>query len=140
MATISVIIPLYNKGKYIARALDSVFTQTFEDFEVIVVDDGSADDGPDIVRKYDGPRLRLIQQANASPGSARNRGMRENKAPFIAFLNADDEFSILEGSCANMGRSRPVQSGRYNCRVNLGYCIFVGILHALLLMVDSYAG
>lgn len=92
MATISVIIPLYNKGKYIARALGSVFAQTYQDFEVIVVDDGSTDDGPDIVRKYDDPRLQLIQQANTGPGSARNRGIKETTTPYLAFLDADDEW------------------------------------------------
>jgi glycosyltransferase involved in cell wall biosynthesis len=92
MSEISVIIPLYNKGKYIARALDSVFAQTFEDFEVIVVNDGSMDDGPDIVRTYHDPRLRMIQQANAGPGAARNRGIRESTAPFLTFLDADDEW------------------------------------------------
>jgi len=92
MSEISVIIPLYNKGKYIARALDSVLTQTFEDFEVIVVNDGSMDDGPDIVRTYHDPRLRMIKQANAGPGSARNRGIKETTAPYLAFLDADDEW------------------------------------------------
>jgi glycosyltransferase involved in cell wall biosynthesis len=92
MPQVSVIIPLYNKGKYIARALDSVYAQTFEYFEVIVVDDGSTDDGPDIVRKYDDPRLRLIQQANAGPGAARNRGVRESTGPWVAFLDADEEW------------------------------------------------
>jgi len=100
MPQVSVIIPLYNKGKYIARALDSVFAQTYQDFEAIVVDDGSTDDSPDIVRKYDDPRLRLIQQANAGPGSARNRGIKETTAPYLAFLDADDEWlpSFLDDS------------------------------------------
>ncbi len=89
---ISVIIPLYNKGKFIARALDSVFAQTYQDFELIVVDDGSTDEGPDIVRKYDDPRLRLIQQANSGPGAARNKGIKESTAPYVAFLDADDEW------------------------------------------------
>jgi len=104
MATISVIIPLYNKGKYIARALDSVFAQTYQDFEAIVVDDGSTDDGPDIVREYNEPRLRLIQQANAGPGSARNRGIKETIAPYLAFLDADDEWlpGFLEIALQNL--------------------------------------
>lgn len=92
MSEVSVIIPLYNKGKYIARALDSVFAQTYQDFEVIVVDDGSTDEGPDIVRTYHGHRLRLIQQANSGPGAARNRGIKETNAKYVAFLDADDEW------------------------------------------------
>jgi len=102
--TVSVIIPLYNKGKYIARALDSVFAQTYQDFELIVVDDGSTDEGPDIVRKYDDARLRLFQQVNAGPGSARNKGMKESTVPYVAFLDADDEWlpKFLEIALQNL--------------------------------------
>ena len=92
MADVSIIIPLHNKGRYIERALNSVFAQTYEDFEVVVVDDGSGDDGPDIVRQYKDKRLRLIQQENAGPGAARNRGIRETKEQYVAFLDADDEW------------------------------------------------
>jgi len=92
MSEVSVIIPLYNKGKYISRALDSVFAQMYQDYEVIVVDDGSTDNGPDIVRQYSDPRLGLIHQTNAGPGAARNRGIKESYAPYIAFLDADDEW------------------------------------------------
>jgi glycosyltransferase involved in cell wall biosynthesis len=92
MTDISVIIPLYNKGKHVRRALDSVFSQTYKDFEVIVVDDGSSDEGPDIVRKYNDTRLRLIQQDNLGPGAARNRGIRETTGRYAAFLDADDEW------------------------------------------------
>lgn len=89
---ISVIIPLYNKGKYIARALDSVFSQTYQDYEVIVVDDGSTDTGPQIVQKYKDPRLRMIRQKNAGPGTAKNHGIHEAKGEYVAFLDADDEW------------------------------------------------
>jgi len=92
MTDVSVIIPLHNKGKYVGRALDSVFRQTCEDFEVVVVDDGSSDNGPDIVRRYSDPRLRLVQQENAGPGAARNRGIRETTGRYVAFLDADDEW------------------------------------------------
>ena len=74
---VSVIIPLYNKAPYVGRALESVAAQTLADFEVIVVDDGSTDGGADVVARFGDPRVRLITQANAGPGSARNRGINE---------------------------------------------------------------
>ncbi len=89
---VSVVVPLFNKAPYISRALDSIFGQTFKDFEVIVVDDGSTDNGPDIVRRYTDQRLRMISQPNAGPGSARNHGLRESRFPLVAFLDADDEW------------------------------------------------
>jgi glycosyltransferase involved in cell wall biosynthesis len=109
MPDVSVIIPLYNKGRLVARALDSVFAQTFRDFEAIVVDDGSTDDGPDTVRSYDDPRLRLIHQPNSGPGAARNRGVRESSALAVAFLDADDEWlpGFLEKSLENL-RQNPL--------------------------------
>ena len=89
---VSVIIPLYNKAPYVRRAFDSVAAQTFADFEVIVVDDGSTDDGPAIARDFGDPRFRLIQQTNAGPGAARNAGVALAKGELIAFLDADDEW------------------------------------------------
>lgn len=89
---VSIIIPLYNKGRYVARALNSIWAQTYQNFEIIVVDDGSTDNGPDIVQSYTDPRLQLIRQVNAGPGEARNRGIRASQASLIAFLDADDEW------------------------------------------------
>ena len=90
--TVSVIIPLYNKAPFVRRALDSVAAQTFADFEAIVVDDGSTDEGGRIVAAYADARFRLIRQANAGPGAARNRGLGEAQGEFVAFLDADDEW------------------------------------------------
>jgi glycosyltransferase involved in cell wall biosynthesis len=89
---VSVVIPLFNKGPYIARALNSVLSQTFQDFEVIVVDDGSTDNGRDVVRGFGDPRIRLIQQENRGVSEARNRGIDAANTMLIAFLDADDEW------------------------------------------------
>lgn len=92
MAKISVIVPLYNKEKYIGRAIDSILAQTFGDFEVIVVDDGSSDSSAKIIRGYDDKRIRLVSQANAGPGAARNKGISESRCELLSFLDADDEW------------------------------------------------
>lgn len=88
----SVIIPLYNKSATIERSLASIAAQTYSDYEVIVVDDGSSDDGPGKVRAWNDRRVRLLTQANAGPGPARNLGIREAQGELLAFLDADDEW------------------------------------------------
>jgi glycosyltransferase involved in cell wall biosynthesis len=89
---ISVIIPLYNNGLYISDALNSVFSQTIQDFEIIVVNDGSTDDGMKIVQTFDDPRIILLNQHNQGETSARNLGVKCAKADTIAFLDADDQW------------------------------------------------
>ena len=93
---ISVIIPLYNKEPIIERSLQSVLSQDYDDFEVVVVNDGSTDRSADIVRSINDPRIRLIEQENGGPSKARNTGTKNAKGEWIVFLDADDE--LLPGA------------------------------------------
>lgn len=89
---VSVVVPLYNKEQHVRRCLESIAAQTFQDFEVIIVDDGSTDASASIVRAFADERFRLVSQPNAGPGAARNLGVSLAKAELIAFLDADDEW------------------------------------------------
>lgn len=88
----SVIIPLYNKEKYIERTLKSVLKQTFEDYEVIVVDDGSTDNSLECARKIQSNKVKIVCQKNAGVAIARNTGIENSSGEYIAFLDADDEW------------------------------------------------
>ena len=91
---VSVIMPIYNAGEYLSRAIGDVLRQTLADIELICVDDGSTDDSYDIlegVEKNDG-RVKLISEKNFGPSVARNRGLKEARGEYIMFLDADDMF------------------------------------------------
>jgi glycosyltransferase involved in cell wall biosynthesis len=85
-------MPLYNKAESVLASVGSVLRQTFAEFELIVVDDGSTDASVRTVAGLGDPRLRLVGQANAGPGAARNRGLREAAGEYVTFLDADDEW------------------------------------------------
>lgn len=89
---ISVVIPLYNKKESVVHTLECVLKQTYQNFEVVVVDDGSTDGSAEIVEGVDDGRIRLIRQENGGVSAARNRGIKEAKSEYIAFLDADDEW------------------------------------------------
>ena len=106
---VSVIVPLFNKAPYIERALSSVAAQTYRDFELIVVDDGSTDEGPRIVEAFTDLPIHLIRQENAGPGAARNRGLELAQGELVAFLDADDEWlsNYLSESVRLLGEHGP---------------------------------
>jgi glycosyltransferase involved in cell wall biosynthesis len=86
----SVVIPLYNKAKFIEDTLKSVIGQTFEEFEIIIVDDGSTDTSLAIVSKIDDPRIIIMQQSNHGVSHARNKGIERAKGKYMALIDADD--------------------------------------------------
>ena len=88
----SVIIPYYKKRKYIERCIESVLNQTFKDFEIILIDDGSQDDISTVCKKY-GEYVQLISQTNQGVSAARNAGITKAKNTYVAFLDADDYWS-----------------------------------------------
>lgn len=92
MKSISVIMPLFNKGLYIEETIRSVLSQTFTEWELIVVDNESTDKGADIVRSFlhKEPRIRLVTCLKRGPGAARNFGLTQAKGDWILFLDADD--------------------------------------------------
>ena len=89
MASISVIVPVYNAETTVQRCLDSIFAQTLKPHQVIVIDDGSTDSTKNIVCQY-GDRVEYVYQVNQGPGKSRNAGLEIARGDFIAFLDADD--------------------------------------------------
>lgn len=90
MPTFSIVIPAYNIENYIAQTLKSVLAQTLQDFEIIVIDDGSSDQTVAIIQQFTDPRIKLIQQNNQGASSARNKGILHSQGQYIAFLDGDD--------------------------------------------------
>ena len=93
MTKISVIMPVFNEEKYIRKAIESVLAQTFSDFEVIVVDDGSTDNTSQIIRNFNDNRIRLISQSNQGPGASRNNGLEVASGDYVMFLDGDDFYA-----------------------------------------------
>ena len=89
---ISIVIPLYNKEKQIGNTLNSVFNQTFQNFEIVIINDGSTDSSVDVVEQINDNRIRLINQENQGVSVARNCGITEAIFNYVAFLDADDEW------------------------------------------------
>lgn len=95
MTLVSIVIPVYNAEKYIEECLDSLLRQTYSDFEIICVDDGSTDCSLEILREYEkrDSRVAVLTQRNQYAGVARNTGMERAKGKYLLFLDADDFFS-----------------------------------------------
>ena len=92
MAKVSVIIPAYNQAGYLAKAIQSVLDQTWSDFEILVIDDGSTDDTREIAQAFRDERIRYIFQDNRGLSAARNTGIVHSTGTYISYLDADDQF------------------------------------------------
>lgn len=93
---VSIVIPVYNAERTLATCLDSVFTQTYSNYEVILIDDGSSDGSSEICRMYEKTypnRTHYIRQSNGGPATARNTGIESSRGKYIAFVDSDDQVS-----------------------------------------------
>lgn len=105
--TFSVIIPLYNKAPYVRKTIESVLGQTFDDYELIIIDNGSNDGSSEIMASFTDPRIRIVRlEENVGVSNARNKGVELSTAPYITFLDADDwwEPTFLEEMAALIER------------------------------------
>ncbi|WP_020601237.1 glycosyltransferase family 2 protein [Spirosoma panaciterrae] len=152
----SVIIPLYNKASYIQLAVESVLKQTYVDFELIIVNDGSSDDSLNVVQSFRDSRLRIISQKNQGVSASRNNGVLMAQHEYIAFLDGDDWWdpTFLE-KMAVLIVSHPaagiygcqyfwVKNGKQKCSINhepsgfAGYFdYFVGYMYAWWMPLTS---
>jgi glycosyltransferase involved in cell wall biosynthesis len=107
VATVSVVIPAYNAARFIEAAVDSVLAQSFQDIEVLVVDDGSTDETEALVSRY-GSKIRYLRQNNGGVAAARNRGIEESDGRYVAFLDSDDAWlpKKLEHQITALERAR----------------------------------
>ncbi len=105
---VSVVIPVYNNRDQILKAIDSVVNQTYENFEIIIVNDGSSDGTKDILENISNDKISVIHQNNAGVSAARNKGVKCSSANWVAFLDADDEYeeSFLEVMAKELIRYR----------------------------------
>jgi glycosyltransferase involved in cell wall biosynthesis len=93
MTNVSVVLPVYNVERYVAASIQSVLAQTYADFELVIVDDGSTDGSLHLCQQFTDPRIRIIQQKNRGLAGARNTGIRHATGEYIALLDSDDLFA-----------------------------------------------
>ena len=90
MPKISIIVPMYNSEKYIKKCLESILNQTYEDFEVLLVNDGSTDKTESIVNRYNDKRIKYIKNKKSGIGKTRNLGIDKSKGEYLMFVDSDD--------------------------------------------------
>lgn len=117
MPNVSVIIPTHNRAEYLKAAIASVLNQTFQDFEILIVDDGSSDTTPDVVKSFDDDRIQYVRHPKSRGGAAaRNTGIAHSSGEYVAFLDDDDEWYPykLARQMEVMRRSEPEVAAVYS--------------------------
>jgi|SRR3989344_3221814 len=89
---ISIIVPTFNRAYSLPKTIDSILTQTYDNWELIIIDDGSTDDTKDIVKEYNNPKIKYLYQENKRQSAARNKGLEIAKGDWISYLDSDNEF------------------------------------------------
>ena len=90
MVKVSIILTAFNEEKYIRQAIESILSQTLDDLELIVVNDGSTDNTLDIINGFDDERIKIINQENSGPGASRNKALKQAQGEYIMYLDGDD--------------------------------------------------
>lgn len=90
---VSIIVPVYNSKKYLKKCIDSILSQSYKEFELLLINDGSTDCSRDICKSYDDKRIKYLEQKNEGVSSARNKGIKESTGDFITFVDSDDSLS-----------------------------------------------
>ena len=132
MPQVSVIIPTYNRAHLLSRAIKSVLNQTFQDFEIIIVDDASTDDTDKLVVSFHDSRVRYIQhEKNHGGGAVRNSAIKQAQGDYIAFLDSDDEWlpeklekqmKLFNGTSKKVGL---VSAGAVDIRNQIPYAYYI---------------
>lgn len=143
--TVSIIIPTYNRAHLIERAIESVLHQTYQDFELIIIDDGSTDNTDDIINKFQKKDDRIIylkHDRNKGGSAARNTGIKASRGEYIAFLDSDDEWlpeklekqmDFFESNnygfiYCNMIIEDKIDNTKKNLKINIKDDIFIDLL------------
>ena len=106
MSEVSIIVPIYNSEKYISACIESILHQTYKDFELLLIDDGSTDNTNNIIKKYKDSRIKIYRQENKGTGAARNLGMKHANGNYLTFVDSDDAIEqryleIMLNACKN---------------------------------------
>lgn len=114
---ISIIIPSYNVESYIAKGIESCLNQSYQNIEVIIVDDGSSDNTVGVIEKYDDKRIKLIKKENSGVSATRNIGIKNSSGDYCVFLDSDDwlELNTIEKLVEHIYGNKLVLCGYYNC-------------------------